>query len=272
MALGDLITADYQVEYNGLLLGPGTQYYLYDINNLLGFSSRSQTTTRFGRHGGVSGRHYAMVKNISIAGELVCTTDADFYAKRLALGSAFAPVVNPDDAPYIAFRLPDGSSGLLLRRECRATGLDVPLTPDFGRKHPDFTVNLEMPNPILEGLTQQSQAFTASSDTQTLANDGNAPAAWVATLVGPATNPILTNDDTGQSISFSSLVVGSSETLIYDSFSSRITLEGDAVNLSLASGFSWWDLQPGDNDISISATGAGSATFSITWHDSYWIG
>ena len=64
MAAGDLVTADYMFEYNGLVIGAGTDYDLEGISGLNGFSARSSSVERFGRHGGSGGRHYANMKKI----------------------------------------------------------------------------------------------------------------------------------------------------------------------------------------------------------------
>ncbi len=271
MALGDLLAADYQVEFNDLLLGPNTSYYLTDIDKLLGFNARSGTTSRFGRHGGVPGRHYAMNKVITIKGEIATNSESSFDTLRRNFGAAFAPVVESTNAPYLAIRLPDGSSGRDLRVRCRPIEVDFPLTPQYARLNPEFTVRLEVVNPIIEALTLKSQVFTVASDTETIANDGNAPAYWTGTLVGPAVNPILTHVGTSQVVSFSSLTLSGSDTLVYESIDSRVELNGSSNALTLASGFSWFELSPGNNSISISATSAGSATFTLTWRDSYWI-
>lgn len=270
MALGDLLAEDYQIEYNGLLIGPNTPYDLLEIPMLFGFRSRSSTVTKFGRHGGTGGRNYTNVKSVDIQGNLIADTDTEFETRRQALGLAFASVVNPANSHYMAFRLP-GASSLDLRVQARPLNVDLPITPAYGRKNPSFLVRLEVVNPIIEGLSTRTTLFTMPSDTNTINNAGNAPAHWVGTLNGPATNPTINNILTGQSISFQSLTIATGETLVYDSLTGRVSVNGVGKGLALAPNFSWFTFGPGDTAVQFTATNASTASFQIALRDSYWI-
>lgn len=271
MALGDLLTADYQIEYNNLLLGSGTPYDLERVNQLFGFRSRTSTVTRFGRHGGTPGRNYTNVKQVDIQGNLIGVSDTDFAARRLEFGQAFKSVVAPANAPYMAFRLPDDSGGLRFRAKGRPLNVDFPMTPDYARQYPSFLIRMEFANPILEALDVRTQAYTMPSDTNVINNAGNAPAHWIATLNGPCTNPVINNITTSQVISFVSMTLGVGDVLIYDSLTGRATLNGVGQGLALATGFSWFMLEPGDQSIQFISSNATTASFSLTWRDSYWI-
>lgn len=269
MALGDLVTEFYTFEYNGLAIGAGTDYDLLEVRNLLGYLARSDSTDRFGRHGATAGRHYANMKEPQFEGQFKVASDTDFQTKRQALAAAFGIRVAPINSLDLVTMLP-GPTSLKISGKMRPRGLEVPMNRQHALKYAPFLIRMEMVDPILYALVSSTQIFTVPTDTRVLTNDGNAPAVWTATLVGPAENPILTNNDTGQILSFSSLTLTTGETLTYDSSDSSVKVNGVSVSSTFSTGFQWWDLDPGANSISFAATQAGSSSFSITWRDAYW--
>lgn len=269
MAVGDLITADYMFEYNNLVFGATTDYSLFNIPDLLGFKVRSTTIDRFGRHGGVSGRHYANIKMPVFEGKFLSSTNTDFEVKRQALASAFKVIVDPNNSLPLVFQLP-GADSLKIQTFVRPMGFACPISRDFTRKYSPFIIQFEMPDPILYSLVVKTQVFTLPNSTFSLINSGNAPAHWSAALAGPATNPIITNNDTGQMLSFTELVLTGSDVLTFDSSDSTVKLNGDAISSTFNQGFSWFDLDPGPNNISFSATDANTASFSVIHRDAYW--
>jgi hypothetical protein len=270
MVAGDLITQKYQFEYNGLLMGAGTNYDISLVNNMTGFSARSDTVSRFGSHGGVGGRHYADFKHFSIEGNFVASSDSDFQTKRQALALAFAPIVDPADALPLCFMLPNPGA-LIGQMYVRCTNIQLDLDRQHAIGYPKWKVFLEAVDPVIYNRTALSQSFTMPSDTRTITNNGNAPARWKGTLVGACTNPILNNNSTGQIISFYNLTLSATDVLIFDSGTSTVKLNGNPTSGSLQTGFSWWDMAPGTNSISFIASSVSGATFNITTNDAYWI-
>lgn len=270
MALGDLVTAPYMIEYNGVALGPGTSYELLGIDNLLDINIRSQTTDRLGYHGSIAGRHLAQVKNLIIEGTILGTSDSDFGTKRKALYLAFRPIQDPLSALGLVTALPD-TTLTKMQALARCTKIFMNVDRNFALKYPKFHIDMEMIDPIWYGLTTRTQAYTIPSSTNTINNAGNAPAKWIATLHGPSTNPVITNTTTGQVLSMSGTTITASDTLVFDSYGSTVKKNGAYIAPNFAAGFSWWDLEPGNQSISISQSGTtGATTFSITWNDAYW--
>lgn len=269
MALGDLVTADYMFEFNNLAIGATTDYDLLSVANLLGHDVRTTTVNRFGRHGGSAGRHYANFKQPIFAGKFSATTDTDFRTKRQAMAAAFAVIVGSENSIPLVFRLPD-SVATKVQALVRPTGLEIPLSREHALKYAPFVIRFEMVNPIIKALTATNTVFSVPTDTESITNNGNAPATWTASLVGPAEDPILTHNGTGQILSFTSLTLSGSETLVYNSFDNSIKVNGVSVSTSLAVGFSWFDIDPGTNSITFTATNAGTASFTLTHNDAYW--
>lgn len=270
MTAGDLITGTYQVEYNGLLIGDGTKYDIESIDGLIGYDIRSDTVDRFGAHGGVAGRHYAHFKTFTVEGNLLANTDTEFRDRRQNLAAAYKPIVDPDGALPWLIMLPDPTS-TIVKMMSRPLSLDCPLNRPFALKYAKFKLKLEAVDPVLYNRAPTSQSFTLPSDTRTIVNAGNAPAKWVGTLIGACQNPILTNNTTGQVISFYNLAMGVNDVLTFDSGTSTVMLNGTPTSGSLQTGFSWWDFSPGNNSISFIATNVSGATFNITTNDAYWM-
>jgi hypothetical protein len=269
MAVGDLITVPYQFEYNNLLIGHGTSYDVLEVNGLLGYDTRTDTANAFGRHGGSGGRHYAQFKNWNIKGTFLATTDADFQLKRQNLLAAYAPIVDPNSAINLAFMIP-GAGTLICVTKCRCVGVNLPMQRDFALKHADYNIRMESIDPVIYNRVLNSQTFTMPSDTRTINNIGNAPANWIGTLTGACTNPIITNNETGQVISFFNMTLSASDVLIFDSSDSTVKLNGTPSSGSLTTGFSWWYYNPGGTSTSFTASGVSGASFNITTSDAYW--
>lgn len=270
MALGDLVTANYQIEYNSLLLASTNGYDVAEFTGLLGHVIRSDSVTRFGRHGGTGGRHYAEMKNSTINLRVKPTSDTDYSVKRLAIGDAFAPIIDPADALYLVTQLP-AASPLKFISLCRPRGLNMPLNRDTALGYTPIAVHLEHLDPRLYTLTETVQAFTMPSDTRTIVNTGNADAPWKITIAGPATNPVITNNTTGQVIAFESLVLNGTQTLIVDSATSTARVNGESVDIYVATGFSWWNFDPGSTSVTVSATTATTASCTLTTRSAYWV-
>ena len=273
MAVGDLVVADYGFEYNGLLIGAGTDYDLQSISNFLGFSMHTTTTVaKFGRHGDSPGRHFANSKKPTFIGNIKADNATDFAAKRTAFINAFAPIVDPNSQNDLVVRLPD-AAGSKYKVSARPIDLEIPLERAFTRMYAPYTLRFEQPDPRIYSLTATTRTFNISTGaaTETIPNAGNADAKWIAELIGPCDSPVLTHEGTGQSLGFAGLSLASGEALVYDSSNSTVKVNGVSVGNAYTSGFSWFNLGPGNNDITITASNSSTASFSLTWNDAYWM-
>ncbi len=105
--------------------------------------------------------------------------------------------------------------------------------------------------------------FGAGSDSDGSAmNSGNTEAPWTATIVGPVTTPRLTLGATGEFIELDGVVPAGS-TLVVDSATQSILLDGSPRQSWQTLLSRWWMLAPGANTIRYrAASGTGSCTFS----------
>ena len=105
--------------------------------------------------------------------------------------------------------------------------------------------------------------FGAGSDSDGVAvNEGNTDAPWTATIVGPVTTPRITLGATGEFLELDG-VVPSGSTLVVDSATQSILLDGSPRQSWQTLLSRWWSLAPGSNTVRYRASsGTGSCTFS----------
>lgn len=126
-----------------------------------------------------------------------------------------------------------------------------------------FVLPQVLPAPI--GVT----TYTVTADANNVGNIPSYPTA--VTVVGPATNPIVTNTSTGESFQVNvTLSTGSDVlTLIYDKDTFTITKNGVNVASLLTNTSVLWKLHPGDNVIQLSGTLSTGAYATVTYYDSW---
>lgn len=152
----------------------------------------------------------------------------------------------------------------------------------------DFSVLLIAPDPRKYGT--QTKVITSSANGQTLGittpltppitlpaqppagsasveNDGNFETRPQVTITGPITGPAIYNQTSGQSVSFSSLVLGGGDVLTVD-FQNRIAyLNGAARFADLAS--AWFTLLPGVTQLVLQGAAAAGSQMTITYQDAW---
>lgn len=114
---------------------------------------------------------------------------------------------------------------------------------------------------------------TTSSVTATAQNNGTIPAYPASiTVVGPVNTPKITNVTTGEYIEVSQNLSSTSNTLLitYDKDTLTVTVDGNSVLSSVTSASTYFKLQPGANQITLSGSSMGSGCYvSVAYYDSY---
>lgn len=124
-----------------------------------------------------------------------------------------------------------------------AAGLAPPITPPFT---------------LPAGAPPMSASIT---------NNGSFETRPVVTIAGPISSPAAVNQTTGQSVSFSSLVLASTDALVIDFLNQRATLNGVFRTADLSS--AWWVLQPGSETVQVTGTAGVGAQMTVTWRDAW---
>lgn len=288
MAAGDLITEDFQYEYNGLLLGAHTPFELQQMSGLGGLPNvRSGSVERFGHHGGVGGRHYLSARTI------VATWDIfdgdDFALRRKELQEAFAVITDPaGDLPFV-WKHPGQPK---LRVYARPVDRDVPTDRNFSLKYGQVSVRLECNDPWVysndeksfnasPGITTGGLEFPltfplqfgsgSSGGSQQATNEGTAPAPWTAVITGETPNPRITHVESGKYIELNGLNIAAGDSLIIDSRQRSILYNGTASRRGFMTPASeWFALDPGTNTIQFSSSGITTGQLTFRWRDTYW--
>lgn len=286
MAAGDLITQDYEVEYQGLLMGGSTAYGIIGIDGLLDLpdvdSGDRQRLRRHGLHAGddfMGGRSVTVELDIFDTSTLSATLDA--------LTEATAP---GSDEAFLVFQLPGVAGGSKAGIWARPRKRKLPIGEEFYYGIPEAAVEFFATDPRIYSAVSNSEVvglpsggpgasfnFTfnlsfggvSESGTIYLTNDGTFSTPWTARIDGPVTNPSIENVLTGDTLSFN-IVVASGDYLLLNSDDRSVLLNGTASRYSsLDAGSSWWELEPGSNEVKFRASTTTAATLTLTWRDAW---
>lgn len=155
--------------------------------------------------------------------------------------------------------------------------VDVPITAGMVQPYLAWGVSLLAPDPRFYG-PQSSGSYdpTTTGDgglvfsldfplvfegdgsaTLTVTNEGNIETPPVFTITGPVVNPIIDNDSTGESIYTTGLDLDTGDTVVIDVAARQVLLGGTTNRPDLidSSTTTWFDLQPGSNQLRLRGTG-----------------
>lgn len=278
MTAGDLITADWQIELAGLLMGDDTPYVVAAFDPWAAPTARVGEVNRAGADGVIAGVDLVGGRTVTV--ELLLASDdvADDLEAMRALTAAWA--MADADVPLVwretggaMYRLegrprladPRFSAGLPV--ECRFLATDPTIYANteqtsgaVGFPTGGAGVTPPLTPPVVFGSGGSSGTFTAT-------NDGTALVGWRVEVAGTWVDPVVENVDTGDQLRLVGSV-GSGQTLVIDSTERSITLDGSARPSWLRAASQWWTLPPGDTEVRLTgASGAGSATF--TWRSGW---
>jgi hypothetical protein len=288
MAAGDLITTDYQYEWNEtVLFGDATDI---DVDEIDGLDDLPGVTTgdtpRDTAWGSVAGHDQARDRAVTISGEFVADTDTDLAATLDSLRDEFAI---SDAVRAFVWQHP-GEEKRLIWARCRRRS--IPTTLRRALRFPVWGVQLVAVDPLIYSAAEHTAStvrtaegtgftapftapFTLGASTAGVArasNGGSVAAPWTGRLDGPLTNPVITNLSTGDRLAFTAnggLTLAAGEYVDIASAGREVLLAGTASRRSqLSLDSRWWDLPPGDTDLELAAD-AGTGTFTVTWRDTW---
>lgn len=134
------------------------------------------------------------------------------------------------------------------------------------RRGPSTGITFPITFPINFGSALSTGGLTA-------VNGGNAPAPWVAVLVGPLANMFISHTESGRYLLLTAnggINLAPGEILVLDSRTHGVLMHGTAnFGPRLAFESHWWDLAPGANTITLAAA-SGTGTVTVQWRDTWW--
>lgn len=284
MAAGDLITNNYEVEFNGQLFNGASGIEIVDFDLFSNVEVRSSDIARPLDHGKFAGDDYYGQRSIMLSIEIWGTSDTTFQA---ALNKALTAFVTNTEMPIVT-QLPVYGKIQSSVRVRKRSGVKMNLK--YGLHVGEMTVELVATDPrlysqTLHSVTNNLQAptggitfnltfpmvFGSSTSPITIINNaGTFETRPLIIITGPITNPNLENVTTGKIMNFIG-VLASTDQLYVDFLNHTVYLNNTASRYSwLQNPQNWWNLQPGNNSVRFSGTaGAGTPTINVQWRDAY---
>lgn len=282
--------AAYQVSFNGLTIGDGTNY---DIVGLTGFDAlptiNQNDVDRLRDWGQYLGSYFSTGREIVLNIEITDTSDAAFRTDIDALNAAVVPQ-SQTELP-LAVCLP-GWAQASRQSNARVIARDIALDYSYTRHFATCAITFWATDPRLYDSTTQTTIITLPLYNAGVAWAAAWPMAWGATgtsgsasvnnagtfetrpqmvLAGPVTNPTITNVTTGQSLTFQGLVMGASDTLSIDMYAHTALLNGVTnVRGFLTAASVWWVLAPGNTTVQYTANSTlTGSTLTINWQSAW---
>jgi hypothetical protein len=288
MPAGDLVVADWQMEYGGVLFGDTTSYSIARIEGLLDTPElRSADRQRLRRHGLIPGDDFLNGRTITVALEVFGDSDATFATAVASLQGALIPC---EDEAALYFQVPGVAGGEKRLLYCRPRKLSLPVDLDFFYRLPIAMVQFFATDPLIYDGTEDSEVSTlptaggglefpatapftfgavSTGGTINAVNSGTFHTSPTFRIDGPVTNPRIENVTTGQTLSFTG-TVADGDYLEVDVDARTVLLNGTASRYSwIDADAEWWDLPPGTSEVTFRASTTTAATLTMTWRSAW---
>ena len=284
MAIGDLITTDWQLEYAGQLLGSGTNIELVTIDGLGLADVRTADVPRPRDHGLIRGGDFLGGRTVTIEMEVSGSSAAEMEESLRAL-QLLNTSIGLTEQPLV-FMLP-GQVKRRINARVRNRAVSVDIRYAVGPLA-SATVQFFSSDPRIYANAQSSANFSlpsssgglgwplgwpvgwgsATSGAQICTNNGTFQTQPLVTFTGPLTAPSIQNVTSGETWRCT-YDLQSGDTLVVDFDQRTVLLNGTASRYSYVSSSSvWWELAPGSSNVMIGAN-AGSGSASMTWYDAW---
>lgn len=283
MAAGDLLTADGQIEWRGLLLGAASPFRWKNLTGWLDLDLRTNDTNRDGRHGEYPGQALAGGRYVTYQFITKGVQLPQFPAAIAALRAATAPSEDPQEEPLVVQL--HGERWMVYARCLRrqiptdaayavgysAGSLQWKATNPRLLRLPQQNVSIGLPTAVTAGLTLPLTFALDFGPGSTggefpVTNEGNAAAWPVWRVTGPVTGLVIENADTGQSLQFNpAWELPAGQTLEIDTEHRTVLLVGSNVSRSAELyGRGWFAIPPGTTRVRFRSATGYSAVAELT--------
>lgn len=266
---GSLITGDGQLEFNDYVLGDDNTTFLEEINGWEDLPPvDSSNTLRPSSHGAWVGKKLLGQRIITWKGRF--STSREEWADEIKrLRGAFSPALGTEELTIVV-RTRDEMKMAFGTVTARA----IPMNYAYGYYGAQVTIQFECSDPRRYSLGENT-VFISMPDLVTagleypltypleygaeitpsqliILNDGDAPSPVTLNFIGPATNPMLINQTTGERLGFD-ITLAAEDVLTVDTRIGTVLLNGTADRLYTrtltSSPILGFDLIPGENDM-----------------------
>jgi hypothetical protein len=284
MALGDLVTADWQLEYAGKALGDGSPFLVAKIDGLLDLPAVTTADKgRLRRHGLIPGDDFTGGRSVVITFEVFGDTVAEFTDAVADLAALTTP---GKDEQALVFKIPGVAGGGHRLIYCRPRKRSLPIGREYYYRLPLAQVEFVATDPRIYSLFEYNETTTLPSAGGGVTfpltfpltfgsvstggviwpfNGGTFATPPKFTITGPVVNPKIMNVTLDKWIQCEiSLAAG--DTLTIDTEKRTIMLNGTASRYhTLTADSKWWELVPGSNEVHYSASTQTSSTLTVLW-------
>lgn len=217
-----------------------------------------------GEHGAILSNQLYGGRQVHLTGIVWGDTVSSYNSRRRALQACIRIVKNNFiSLPLLCQFVTD--DGLSLQFYCYASQFQL---DEQEVTHGNYLMGLFAPDPNLYNQSTTTHSIAVGGAT-TFADNGDANTYPVFTFNGPLTNPIITNAATGETFKLNEVIV-TGHSVVVDMQNKTIVLDGTTNEMQAFDiNNTWISLVPGNNSISLAATGAGNV--SGTYRDA-WIG
>jgi phage-related protein len=273
IAVGDLVVANYQYVYQGVLLGSGTNYRTEKVEGLLSMPDLEVfDSDRNDDHGAYVGRSLLRPRIVQMDVAVLMETLAtmtDMETALRTLSTALNPLPGRTTAQLVFQRPGTGKRYV----NARCTRRSFPSTYEVPHGLARGAIEFKCADPRIYSLTETSVAIVltgVSSNSGTVTNGGDFPHRPVLEILGPAVNPRISNAQDGNKSIKVDITLSAAETLIIDTFNRTVTLAGANRYDVVRNDNQWWELKPGANTITMNRTGTtGNATLTVKERDTW---
>jgi hypothetical protein len=139
----------------------------------------------------------------------------------------------------------------------------------YAEDEQSVSLTLPISGGITFPFTFPARFGATSGGSATATNSGTMATAPVIVFYGPLANPRLTNDTTGQVMELALTLVAGEQVTV--DMAARTIVQDESTNRMSAKTISsrFWGLDPGENQLRLTATTFDSGTASVTWRNAY---
>lgn len=274
---GQLIVADYQYEFRGLLFGSRTQYQVESMDGLLSLpSAKGDDDENQEDHGSIAG--VDLIPPRTITSQINTLAEGYGTAQPLIDAAARAFQVSKR-AAFVEYAFVTQRPGHT-KRFClaRARRSDFPSNFDTAKGLAKGAMQLFATDPrfysLAETITDIIIPNAGANNQGNVVNNGNLLDGTfpILEITGPSTNPrIQNNADGGRTIRID-VVIPAGQTLTIDTKNKTVFLNGVDRYDTVRSDNQWWVILPGVNVVVYNRTGAGNASQLRVRHNDAWTG
>lgn len=289
MAVGDLVTADWELEYQSFAFGGDSDYSVARIEGLVDMPAmQSGDRNRLLRHGLHPGDDFLADRTIRMVLEVYGADSTELATNVQALLTALRP---GQDEAALVMQVPGVANGAKVLVWARPRRRSAPVDREWFYNLPVVSVEWVATDPRLYAASESSQQIALPSTSggltfsvtppltfgavstggeQTLNNAGTFQTSPSFKIVGPVTDPKLLNVTTGKTWHYVGSV-SAGDYLLVDMDARTVLLNGTASRYSnLAAASVFWDLEPGDNIVQYRAASYTASIATASWR-SAWI-